>query len=257
MRKRWIVAAVALLAAFAIGASAANAASLNVSPKKQVTLTKLQKCAASMNGSNPVVQSTYSSSTTVTVSALPAACNGLSLKINLHDASGAVIATGTTASASASQTVAVGTYTSTNVSAAIATIGGWIFPTSWNGGAPVTPGCVGLDASGNPTGQACTLTIGTVTTWTSGSYKYSQFQFTAVTAAPVWKVTFNFADTAKWAGFTPVVVVSNQNVAKAAAYACSSLPVFQGVEANPSWNSNNGDLTITTDPTYGGTKLCG
>ena len=151
----------------------------------------------------------------------------------------------------------VGTYTSANVSAAIATIGGWIFPTSWNGAAPVTPGCVGLDASGNATSQSCTLTIGTVATWQSNGFTYSQFIFTATTSAPLWKVTFNFADTAKWAGFTPTVVVNNQNVALASGYSCSSLPIFQGVEANPGWGSANGDLIITNDPSYGGNKLCG
>lgn len=257
MRKRWIAAAVALLALFAVGVSAADASTLRVTTKYEVSLKKLQRCAASMNGANPVVKTTYASTSTVTVAALPAACTGLSLKINLHNDAGTVLATGTTASATASQTVTVGTYAPASVSAAIATIGGWIFPTSWNGAAPVTPGCVGLDASGNPTGQACTLTIGAVTTWNANGYSYSQFQFSAVTDAPLWKVTFNFADTAKWAGFTPVVVVNNQNVARASGYACSSLPVFQGVEANPSWNSSNGDLTITTDPTYGGTRLCG
>lgn len=128
MRKRWIVAAVALLAALIVGATAANAATLGVTTKKEVTLTKLQRCAASMNGTTPVVKTTPASGTTITVSALPAACAGLSLKINLHNDSGTVIATGTTASAAATQTVTVGTYASANVSAAIATIGGWIFP---------------------------------------------------------------------------------------------------------------------------------
>ncbi|MCR6711783.1 MAG: hypothetical protein NVV57_03410 [Demequina sp.] len=257
MRKRWIVAAVALLAALIVGATAANAATLGVTTKKEVTLTKLQRCAASMNGTTPVVKTTPASGTTITVSALPAACAGLSLKINLHNDSGTVIATGTTASAAATQTVTVGTYASANVSAAIATIGGWIFPTSWNGAAPVTPGCVGLDASGNATSQSCTLTIGTVATWTANGHQYSQFQFSAVTSAALWKVTFNFADTAKWAGFTPTVVVNNQNVALASGYSCSSLPIFQGVEANPGWGSANGDLIITNDPSYGGNKLCG
>ena len=79
MRKRWIVAAVALLAALIVGATAANAATLGVTTKKEVTLTKLQRCAASMNGTTPVVKTTPASGTTITLTALPAACAGLSL----------------------------------------------------------------------------------------------------------------------------------------------------------------------------------
>jgi len=226
-----------------------------VTTAKEVSLSKLNKCAASMTGSNPVIQTAYASATTVTVKSVPAACAGLSLKVNLHNSAGTVLATGTAASATTNQTITVGSYTPANVTNAFVTLGGWIFPTAWT--APIPAGsCVGVDASGNPTGATCTLTIGTVTSWTGGAYKYSQFQFTATTTAPLWKVTFNFADTSKFVGFTPVAVANGQNLAKAPGYSCSSLPVFEGIEANPTWNSNGGDLTISTDPALNGNRLC-
>jgi len=258
IRKRRIVVAAAFgaLAVFGLmGAGVASAATLKVTPAREVTVAKAQKCAATMSGSNPVVQTAFVSGTSVTVKSVPAACAGLSLKVTLHNSAGTVLATGTVASAAATQTITVGSYTAASVTNAFVTIGGWIFPSTWT--APVPAGaCVGVDAAGNPTGDACTLTMGTVTSWTAGAYKYSQFQFSAVTSAPRWKVTFNFADTSKFVGFTPVVVANSQNVAKAPGYSCSSLPVFVGVEANPAWGSANGDLTISTDPALTGDRLC-
>jgi len=251
MMRRRLVAAAALVAV-AFGAvlgltGSASAAKLAVSTAPQITLSTLQQCAASMNGTTPVINTASAGASTVTVSSLPAACAGLPMSINLHNSSGAIIAHGTTASAATSQTVNVGTYNATAVTYAIATIDGWVFPTAWKS-AIVTNGCVGLDASGNPTSYACTLTLGTVTTWKAGDYWYSQFQFSAQTTAPLWKVIFNFADTTKFQGFTPTVVLDSQNVALAPGYSCSQLPVFMGVEENPGWGSPNGDLTITNNP---------
>ena len=255
MRRLHLAAAAVLVAAIvgaglvaATTATTASATKLPVTTAREVNLTKLRHCASSMNGTTPVIKAESAGASTVTVNALPAACTGLPMTINLHNSTGAVIAQGSTASTTTSQTVSVGVYTAATVANAVATINGWVFPTAWTGSVAATTGCAGLDASGNLTSTPCTLTIGTVTTWKSGNYWYSQFQFTAQTAAPLWRVTFNFADTAKFQGFTPTVVTSSQNVALAAGYTCSQLPVFTGVEANPSWGSANGDLTITNDP---------
>lgn len=253
IRTRTIIAAVlvALLAtagvAVATSASSASAARLAVVTKPEVKLTKLQRCAASMSGGVPVIKTESATSTTVSVKAVPAACAGLPMTVKLHDAAGAVLSQGTATAVTGTQTVAVGTYTAASVTHAFATIGGWVFPTTWTVPA-VANGCVGLDAGGNVTAIPCTLTIGTVTTWQAGPYWYSQFQFSAQTTAPLWRVTFNFADTSKFQGFTPTVVMNAQNVALAPGYSCSQLPVFTGIEANPGWGSANGDITITNDP---------
>jgi len=253
-----LAALLGLAVGFASSASGASAAALAVDTAPQVSLTTAQRCAAAMNGADAVVQVAPSGATAVTVAAVPAACAGLALTINLHDAAGDIIATGATASAAMTQDVNVGAFSSTRVAAAVASIGGWIFPTSWAGQPPVTPGCVGVDASGNETGQACTLTFVQVEHWPQPhNPTMTKINFTAVTDAPLWKVTFDFSDTSLWYGFTPAVVLNVQNVALAPGYSCSSLPIFQGIEANPGWNSASGEIHISTDPSAGGNRLCG
>jgi len=248
------------------GMSRASAAALTVDTAPAITASTALRCAAAMSSQlpatpvlrvDPATPTSPSTSAAVTVAQVPAACTGLPLTIRLHNAAGAVIGMGHTDAAHATQDVPVGTYAPADVRAAVASLGGWIFPTSWAGQAPVTPGCVGVDNAGIPTGQPCTLTLVKVSTWYTGGHYYTEVNFNAVTAAPRWLVTLDFSDASLWTGFMPVAVTNTQNVALAPGYSCDSLPVFQGIEANPQWGSANAELVFTTNPAPAGDVLCG
>lgn len=250
MRNKIIASALALALLVGLGVGAAAAAQLHVTTASAASFDQLSACAAAMDGSTPVVDTSNPSTESVEISNVPSACAGLPLHINLHNSTGAIIASGTAASAAGTQDVTVGTYSAKDVDVAVATIGGWIFPTAWSANVLSGTYCEGLDADGSVSTDTCTLTIASVAKWQAGGYWYEQFQFSAVTSAPLWRITLDFSDTTYFEGFTPTVVSSNQNVALAPGYSCSSLPMFQGVEANPGWGSPNGDLQVTNDPNY-------
>jgi hypothetical protein len=255
-----IIATVVLWLLAIAGISQADAAQLPVTTTTQVKEYTLSKCASAALGSAVAGTSAnegaeYSS---VEVSEIPAACEGLPLDMTLHSADGTVLASGSGTTSGAATIVATGTYDHASVSAVIARIDGWLFSTTWTAPAPPAPQpavtCVAINPSGNATGQSCTVAF------SYGVVGYNPWpdvsaygiNFTVTTGASNWQIRIDFADTSGgFPGWTPTYVGTNGNPESGS---CSGA-VFTGVK-NSTWGSDSGYVVARNDGGSYGTQLC-
>ncbi|MFV0633729.1 hypothetical protein [Demequina sp.] len=247
-----------LLAAFYAGLVDADAARLTVVAAPHVEKYELSACAESVLEGEPVMSASASGSGTVTLAGVPTACEGTTLDLFLHSGDGSVLAAGSIgAVASGSATVDVGGFDQALATTAVARLGGWIFPVSWQGDAE-RHYCVGVDASGVPTGDDCSLTISGVNSWTSSDGSTTaEVYFRATTSAPSWRVHLDLGDTEVFPAIEPVGVGSYNSVAIAPGFSCANLPQLVVMPANPSWGEKSGSFSYTDAAGKSlGTMLC-
>ncbi len=172
----------------------------------------------------------------VNVSGVPAECAGLPIDVVVYRSNGTSYATGSGTASAGSFDVATSNYHVNNVAGVALTIGGWAIPATW-GEAPILPAasCIVLtswtggwpppDTYGTPTGDTCTVTFSNYSEWGSPTDHFN-FTFT-VSGADNWRVTFNFANTDEFPGFTPTNVGGTLNPRLAPGADCSQLPVIE------------------------------
>jgi hypothetical protein len=161
--------AVAILAVLALGISNASAASLSVIAGKLGTFNVADRCAtgplAVAVAGTSGVGGTY---TQVSIASVPAACNGLAIKVTVFGASGNSLGTSVLGAVAATGTTTVtmtGSYTGAAVLGAALTIGGYGMTTTWTGAAAscvVTQARIG-GVWQAPTTQTCSVVSTTVT----------------------------------------------------------------------------------------------
>lgn len=114
MRALLIISALVVLAVAGVGATSASAAGLTLTTAPQHYVGTESACALGMANGSPVIGSTSAavgvagSYSQVALSGIPNACAGLPLDVNVHGASGEVLATGVTTAGVGSATAAVG-----------------------------------------------------------------------------------------------------------------------------------------------------
>lgn len=204
---------------------------------------------------------------------LPDSCAGLPVSVVAYDAGGAALATGSTTAPAApvpAFDVTTGTtYNSANVVGVLLLVDTWHVPTTWTPPVAVpAASCVAVNSAGNPTGQACTVTLSGSNYWVSypgawgvgQPYYHTNLYISVATAQPWWRVTINLNDPSMpGIAFTPVLVNNNTNATLAPGYSCSSLPwiTIDNVD-----NANSGytsaQIYYTNDPTVAanGSTLC-
>jgi hypothetical protein len=257
--KQMVIAAVFLWLLAIAGISNANAAQLSVMTGGQATLSTLSKCAdaslATTSSGTPTSGGTVYSS--VAMSNIPVACQGLLVELRVFGAGGSLLASASATPAASTHDFATGDYTAANVVAVVVRIDGWVFPTTWTAPPPPPPepaySCVAINnGGGTPGGGTCTVTNVIVNSWSSGGFQYQQMYFTVTSSHVDFLVTVDFGNINTFAGWTPAAVWTNGNAIKAtvpSAYSCASLPVVQ-VNRNKPWNpaNNSYELQVSTDP---------
>lgn len=248
--RRWAIIASGFVALSVIGLAIADAAQLNVS-NAGVALGNASRCT---NGPITVVMGPGTGNTlrySVTLSSVSAACANLPVNVVLYRSNGSSEATGTGTVPAAGGTFDITTtgYRRNNVSGAALLIGTWGVPATWSQTPVVVPAitCIELtswtggwpppDTYGTPTGGTCTAAISNYAEWGS---PLSNFNFTfTVTGADNWELTFDFASTPQFPGFTPTNVGGTLNPRLAPGYACSQMPILVARKYLP-YASNTG-----------------
>jgi signal peptidase len=255
------VLAVAAMLVFGAGVTPAAASGLSVNTPGSAALMSNARCAAGTWGATVAGTPSAGNYTQVQLSAIPAGCQGLLATVYVHNAAGAVLATGTVTPAGATATVTTGSYSGAAVTSVFVKVRGWVLKTAWTGPPISSPAisCVAINNAGNATGAPCTVTFST-TYWNSGTpYHNLQISFAVSTNQNRYRVTINFADPS-WpgGGFTPTYVGSSYNVINAPGYNCSSLPVHQSWKAagNVSWENSGVIFASNSGSTNGTTPLC-
>jgi hypothetical protein len=258
VRPRWALAATAVVVALAAATlTPASAATLSVQGSGIVTDSAFA-CTDAVLPTTTAVGGP--GQTTVRVGSVPPECVDRTMNVWLLTSSGALVSSGQLAPTVEGQnTVTVTTpFNTASVASVVVTIDGWWIGTTWTAPAPAVS-CQSYNANGTPNAAPCVLTVLTHASFVNNGYRYTNFQFSAVTTAPVWQITVDLSSTtAGFTGMAPVRFVGTyQNVVRAPGYTCTSLPIFVGREANPQWNSPNGELVFTNDPAFtAGTTLC-
>lgn len=258
-----VVIGVAVLLTFLVALAAATpaaAAQLTVNSTGIVTDTATPCTRGELQATAP----SSASATTLTITAVPANCQGRALAVYVLDAGGNALASQsgtTTAGSSTTKVTGLSGYNSANVDSVVVFIDGWWIDTVWTAPTPPTPatGCVGIDPNVPGMTYPCTLSVASNYTSTNNGYTYTNTMFNAVTSAPIWRITVDLSSTVSgFTGMSPVRYVGMyQNIVAAPGYSCSGLPLFVGQEANPSWGSSNGELVFSDDPNFSaGNVIC-
>ncbi|MFV0285911.1 MAG: S24/S26 family peptidase [Demequina sp.] len=287
--RRAPMAFAALLCAAALtvaaGVSPASAAQLHVTAPFQPTVSVLQKCSAAVtSGGAAVLKATTASAsaTSLSLSEIPAACQGLAVSVYVHGASGQTLATGTASAASgqSTRTVTTSSFTRASVAFVVVKVNGWVFPVTWT--VPVTDPtppvgpvvCYQLDSSGAPVLDAAGMGVRCPTTptvspgkpWLDGGTVPTMLAEYALSTVQVRSLlVFNFADPA-FAAYQGAPATSSYRLspyngggAIAAGYTCSQRPVVKLVVTHPNvaWGAQtlSGGIRVTTVAQTG--QFCG
>ena len=246
--RRWAIIASGLVALVFAGLAIADAAQLSVG-NGGIFLGTKSRCT---NG--PIAATTGTAHTganiqAVKLSGVSTACAGLPVSLVVYQSNGSSLATGTGTASTGSFDIATSSYHANNVAGVALLIGTWGIPTTWSSTPVVLPAvsCIALtpwtggwpppNTYGTPTGGTCTATISNYAAWGS---PLSNFNFTVtVTGASNWELTFNFANTTVFPGFTPTNVGSALNPYVAPSNLCSDLPLLVVRKYLP-YNSDQG-----------------
>jgi hypothetical protein len=263
--RRWAIGASALVALAIAGFAIADAAGLTVTTTGVFAGNK----ARCTNG--PIATTTGTAHTganiqAVKLSGVPAACAGLPVSIVAYQSNGNSYATGTGMASTGSFDIATSNYHANNVTGVALTIGTWGVPATWSYTPVVLPAvsCIVLtswtgggwpppDTYGTPTGATCTATIFNYTAWGSPLSNFN-FQFT-VTGAANWELTFNFANTTQFPGFTPTNVGGTLNPRLSPTALCSDLPLLTVRKYLPN-NSDTGYIEANNLGAAAMNQLC-
>lgn len=211
MRRLLAAASATLVAIVGLSLTTANAASLEVDTAPAIFVTQESACAPGTANGVPIIDATATSPGTagsysaVSLSNIPASCQGFPVDVFVHSTAGGLILSGSGTVGSGTISVGVGDYTGSAVPTVIVRIGGWLFPTNWTApAAPVAPfvaNCtVFNDAQG--TSGPCTVTL----TFVGGVQNLGEhhgsgdFQEVKVSVAHslsqgiYWTADFNFAE---------------------------------------------------------------
>lgn len=249
--------------ALASGVSPAAAAQLGVNAPVQPQAFVMSACGNPAPAWGSTTTSTGTTSTQVTLSNIPAGCLNLPFTVTLRNSSGTVLSTFTGTPTTASHSFTTGTsYTVAQVATAVVKVQGWNFPTTWTPPAPPsTPAvsCVAINNAGNPTGAPCTVTITSLSGWTSypgawgvgTPYYHYYMSFSINTNQNRWRITVDWSNTSQFPLYNalPVFVGDGYNVVNAPGYSCSQLPTYIGAKAAGNVSGqNNGNLYVTSQP---------
>lgn len=204
MHRVLVAAAASVALAMGLSVSTASAAQVSVLTEIQASQASVSQCAPAMTGGAPVIGATSPSTgtaTQVSVSSVPAACDGLALEVFVHDAAGTRIAEGS-ATASGNVTVTMGSsYSVADVAGVVTRIGGWIFPAGWTPpeppDAPFSANCTVVSQISDVSGP-CTITVtsvGAVQTSAHGSFQEVRISVSHSVPQPHrWTADFNVAE---------------------------------------------------------------
>ncbi|WP_062136247.1 hypothetical protein [Demequina aestuarii] len=248
MKRRILAAAAAVALAMGLSVTTASAAQLPVLAGLQTSVVGASACAPALEGGTPVLETTApsgGSASAVALSGVPAECGGLAVELFVHDDSGAVIASGT-GTAAGTVSVAVDAYDTSDAEAVVARIAGWIFPTTWTVPAPPPAAtCVPMSTDGTVVAGSCSVTrIQVSEPWPDGAGQKANVYVSVTSAAPRFRITFNFAQ-APFPGWTPVAV-DRGNLLLAPGASCSTLPVY--TMNGPTWSSSSYYFNISSNP---------
>lgn len=227
-----------VLLAFALAAvpTPASAAQLTVRTSHPVINTAA-RCTTATFATTAPVASAASATVRVTVPA-GSPCIGLPIAVSVVRTDGGVVSSTTSVTAVAGDNhVTVPSYNTSNVTSVAVFFNTWWINSTWT--APIPPRtsaatCVGLDMSGNPTGQLCTASVTKVNAWGNPGSRLMNAHLTITTDAPNWTVAIDLSFTPTFPGWVPKSVTGNSNPSKVAGYSCSELPVIRG-KANTLW----------------------
>jgi signal peptidase len=262
---RSLLAAPAYLRGFAVlgvlllsglWASPASASGLTINTSGGVGSMTYSKCTTQSLNVTPSGTPTNGSYSAVEVSGFQAPCIGSPAQVYLYSSSGALLASGSVSSTTATTVfTTAGAYQGDSVSAAVVKMDGWPFFATWTPPppplAPIT--CESLNPNGKPTGQGCTVSyayeVVSFNPWPNVS-AYG-INFTVSTGASDWRIRIDFSDTSAFPGWTPTYVGTNGNPQTGS---CTG-PVFTGTK-NTTWGSDSGYLQARNDGGTYGTQLC-
>ena len=211
MRRLLAAASAMLVAIVGLSLTTANAASLEVDTAPAIFVAQESACAPGTVNGIPIIGTTATSPGTagsysaVSLSDIPATCQGLPVDVFVHTTAGDLISSGSGTVGSGTTFVGVGDYTGSAATAVIVRIDGWLFPTTWTApeapAAPFVANCtVFNDADG--TSGPCTVTltfVGGVQNFGpdvgSGDFQEIQVVVThSLSQGIYWTADFNFAE---------------------------------------------------------------
>jgi hypothetical protein len=183
------------------------------------------------------------------------------MTVRLFNAAGTQLAVGTKTAATGTNAVTTAaSYNASNVASSTVRFT-WPARTTWSYTAPPTAptSCIGVDASGVPTGASCTISVTSYASWQPGGGQWQgNYYYSGSTAAPYAIVVVRFD---QYLAFTPTGV--NRQIAGttlAPGYSCSSLPTFRVKVPVQNYNNGNsfwGGFDLYTNPAaQNGTSLC-
>lgn len=199
-RKRGLAGALGALLVLALAVMTQASAS-------QLTLTGAQlphvqadtRCDDAVDATTPTTAST---STTVNLTGIAAACAGLSVRVTVYDpATGTAKATGTApATTLGTLTVPTAAYTPSTTDRVSLTIDSWPVATAWTYAAPVaSPGCVIINNGGNVVqGKSCSLVYGANSDGSGTRWNVKVTVTTTYSGPLTWRATIDFADLARF-----------------------------------------------------------
>ena len=260
--RRILAAGAAMLMAFVgLSLTTASAATLNLAAAPGAFLLEDSACAPGTDNGNPVIDATASSPGTagnfseISLTNIPAACDGRTVDVYAHGEGGAVVATGSGTAEANSAAISVGDYTGSAVTAVVVRISGWLFPTNWTAPPPpAAASCVGATSAPVGTGGDCAITHTGGTFWGNTGSRQGHISFSVTTPAQNAIVTLDLSQ-APYAGWTVGGVSTNGDWIAVPGYSCSELPLVR-LYANPG-NAGKGttvylNLRESPAPTGGG-----
>lgn len=226
MRSRVLVAAAAVVAAL-VGAQTAFAAQLQLAPPRLPHVTTVARCATATVTVKPVT------STTVTVTGIPAGCVGRPVQVWLGYGTNSTVA-GSTTAAGGSATVTLPSFTAAAIDGVHVRLDGWPVTAIWGYTTiPVLPlvSCTPSDGIGT-----CTTSWSQQTSWGEGGGTRFHWilNVTTTSTTPVnWTVTFNFSDPAS--PYYPTWVNEDAGGSSQLVSASCGPPRTVTVKGNSSW----------------------
>lgn len=222
------------LVAAGVMAGPASASQLAISASAAPYVATHAKCDALSLAATASGTPSGGSYTAVSVAGFTSACQGVPATVTLYNSSGSVIASGSTASTSATTTFGTSSYTGTAVADVVVKIHGWVFVPSWTPPAPPSPAtCVPTDSNGNVVVGTCTVTsVRIVNTWGEDGGRGANANFTATSSSGWFIITFDFSQP-PFPGWIPKSIGGNLTLPPITT--CSASPVVS--VRGPSWSN--------------------
>ncbi|NYI40555.1 signal peptidase I [Demequina lutea] len=271
LRGSAIVALLGLLTIY--GSSTASASQLIVKTGDQVSVMTVEKCVTHTLTATTATQTTGNHYAAVEIGNIDPACQDLSITVNLYQANGTPITTGSgTVTGTSTKVPVVGTYQRQKVGTVIVKINGWLFVAAW-GEASTTPpfpsvgNCDGVLISTGQllTGNKCALTwnssVGTAGT-SSGRInaigvfvktEFADYDYTTQ-GATTWRFTLDLTGlpNLNWIGglssgyYIYSHTSGNDNIVLAPGETCLNPASVTFQEANPSSDGTSSFVLSTT-----------